>query len=533
MLSSKWTRRKVLKASGLAAAAAAGGILGPGVRGGVGPAEAQTQPVRGGQLRVAQIGDPPTLDIMATTADITTHNMLHVYESLFAIDAEGIPQPLLATGATWSDGNLTLTIPLRTNVLFHNGARMTAEDVVASLQRWLRMGQLGQESAPVVKDVVAQDARTVVFHLKEPFGLLPLYMAAAGNAMAAIMPKSIIDKYGDKPVQEYIGTGPYRFEEWKPGAYIKLTRWDRYVSVNRPASNYAGRRIAYVNDIYIFAVPDNNTRLAGVRTGQYDLAYNLSNDHYEELKGTGNIQTPVLKPGGWAVVNFNKKARLFTNPKLRQAVLKAMASKPLMQAAFGPQDFWSVDSPRLGYLAYEDNKTGAGAFNHQDVAGAKALLAEAGYNGTPVVWLTTRNIPWMYNLALVGKSQMEAAGFKVDLQLSDWATLVQRRSQPEAWDIFQTGMTGPRAVPTSLVSVVSSGWPGWWTNPKKNELLKKFASSVRLEDRKTAWSDIQRLFYEDVPAVKAGDFYGWHAMSKRVHGYTNVSFPPFWNIWVG
>lgn len=527
MSTAKWTRRKVLKTAGLAAAGAASGVLR------LPSDEAAAAPVRGGQLKVATIGDPPTLDVMATTADITTDDVLSMYETLFAIDATGNPQPMLATGAKWSDGNLTLTLPLRPNVVFHNGESMTANDVVGSLQRWLRLGQLGQESAPAVKDVVAQDPHTVVIHLKEPLGLLPLYLGAAGNAMAGIMPKSIMEKYGDKPVQEYIGTGPFRLQEWKPDAYIRLARWDKYVPVTAPPSNYAGRRIAYVDEVIITPVPDNNARLAGIKTGQYDIAYNLPADAYEELKANANLLTPLLKPDGWAIVNFNKKARLFTNIKLRQAVLKALSCKPLMQAGFGPADFWNVDSPRLAYFAYEDNKTGAEVFNHPDLAGAKALLAEAGYNGTPLVWLTTKNYAWMYNLALVGKSQLEAVGFKVDLQVMDWATLVQRRSQPQIWDIFQTGMTGPRAVPTSLVSVVSSSWPGWWSNPKMEEALGKFQSSVNLSDRKAAWSEIQRLFYEDVPAVKAGDFYGYHAMQKRVHGYTNVSYPPFWNIWLG
>jgi peptide/nickel transport system substrate-binding protein len=527
MLNSKWTRRKVLKAAGLAAAGTATGVVRlPSV-------EAAAAPVRGGQLKVATIGDPPTLDVMATTADITTDDVLSIYETLFAIDSTGNPQPILATDAKWSDGNLTLTLPLRTNVLFHNGQPMTANDVVASLQRWLRLGQLGQESAPAVKDIVPVDGHTVAIHLKEPLGLLPLYLGAPGNAMAGIMPKSIIDKYGDKPVQEYIGTGPFRLQEWKPDAHLHLTRWDKYVPVSRPASDYAGRRIAYVDDVMIYPVPDNNTRLAGIRTGQYDIAYNLPADAYEELKANPNLQTPLFKPDGWAVVNFNKKARVFTNIKLRQAVLKALSCQPMMQAGFGPTDFWSVASPTLGYFAYEDDKTGADVFNHPDAARAKALMAEAGYSGAPLVWLTTKNYAWMYNLALVGKSQLEAVGFKVDLQVMDWATLVQRRSQPEAWDIFQTGMTGPRAVPTSLVSVVSSGWPGWWSNPSMLEALKKFHVVVSLAERKAAWSEIQRLFYEDVPAVKAGDFYGYHAMQKRVHGYTNADFPPFWNIWLG
>jgi len=204
----------------------------------------------------------------------------------------------------------------------------------------------------------------------------------------------------------------------------------------------------------------------------------------------------------------------------------------LMQAAFGPQQFWSVASPSIAYLAYADDKTGANVFNHQDVAGAKALLKDAGYDGTPIAWLTTHNYEYMYNASLVAKSQLEAVGFKVDLQVIDWATLVQRRARPDLYDVFQTGIGGIVAIPTAMDAFVSDKWPGWWSSAAKDAALAKFAGSVQLADRKAAWSEIQGLFYDDAVGVKVGDSYDLSAMQKRVQGYPNISYPPFWNVWL-
>lgn len=536
-----WSRRKFLRDSGLAVLGAAGG-LGAALRGSrltgatgtagwLPAAEAAGPPVKGGQLKIAQIGDPPTLDIMATTADVTTNDMQGVFESLFALDANGNPQPLLATGAQWSDGNLTLTLPLRTNVLFHNGSSMTADDAAVSLQRWLRLGALGQQAAPAVKDIVAKDKQTVVIHLSKPLGLLPTYLASP-NAMAAIMPRSIMEKYGDKPVQEYVGTGPFQFKEWKPDAYLRLVRWDKYVPANQTPSGYAGRRVAYVDAVDISPVPDANTRLAGMKSGQYHIGFSISTDAYQDVKATPTLATAILKPNAWFIFSLNKKARMFANLKIRQAFRKAIDSKPIMEAAFGPQEFWSIASPSIGYLAYQDDKTGADVFNHQDIPGARALLKAAGYTDTPLVWLTTKNYEWMYKGSLVAKSQLEAAGFKVDLQILDWATLVQRRAQPEVYDVFQTGMSGAPAIPPAMDAFVSEKWPGWWSSAKKDEALQRFQGSVSLAERKAAWSEVQRLFYEDVVAVKVGDFYDYFTMQKRVQGFTVIDYPPQWNIWL-
>jgi len=86
-------------------------------------------------------------------------------------------------------------------------------------------------------------------------------------------------------------------------------------------------------------------------------------------------------------------------------------------------------------------------------------LKEAGYTGQPVRWITTKEYEYMYNSALVARQQMEEVGFKVDLQVLDWATLVQRRNKPERWDLFTTGITfGPDpALTANLHSLDHTG----------------------------------------------------------------------------
>jgi peptide/nickel transport system substrate-binding protein len=350
--------------------------------------------------------------------------------------------------------------------------------------------------------------------------------------MPAIIPKSLIDQYGDKPIPVPVATGPYKFQEWKPDAYLRVVRFDRYRPAGGTASGYAGRRVAYLDEIDFIPVPEANTRMAGLQSGQYDFAIQLPADQYAQIKANPALVPEIVKPYGWPVFVFNKKNGLFTNQKVRQAFLKALDNRPIMEAAIGPREFWSIDSPTIAYGAFEDDKTGAAVFNHQDAAGAKGLLAEARYDGKPFVFMTTKNYDLMYNSAVVAKGQLEAVGFKVDLQVVDWATLVQRRNNPALYDVFTTYAGFVPADPIATNAFVSPKWPGWWVSAKLDAALREFTREVALDKRRAAWSQVQALFYEEVPAVKLGDFYLLNVAQRRLRGFQDTPNLFFWNTWL-
>src|SRR5215510_14269279 len=135
---------------------------------GVIPATAQEQPRVGGVLKVAMIGEPPTLDLHTTTAVITQQIMWHVFETLYTYDRQFNPIPLLVERHTVTDNGRTYTFELRRGVKFHSGREMMADDVVASLQRWGRLATPGKAIWKSVEGIEAKGAHTVVMYLKEP-----------------------------------------------------------------------------------------------------------------------------------------------------------------------------------------------------------------------------------------------------------------------------------------------------------------------------------------------------------------------------
>ena len=494
------------------------------------PSQAQDTPRMGGVLKAAMIGEPPSLDLHWTTAVITQQIMWHVYETLYTYDRNFTPIPMLAEGHAVADGGRRYTIALRKGVRFHNGREMTAADVVASLSRWGKVSTPGKAIWANVEAIEARDPSTVVLHLKEPSGSL-LFGLGRPNAGAAIHPKSVIDAAGDGQIKEFIGTGPYRFVEHKPDRYIRLVRFKDYAARPEPPDGYGGKRVAYVDEILFIPVPDVAVRLAGVETGEYHFGQQIKQDQYDRIKGLAAVEARVVKPSGWITAVPNHKEGLMTSKKIRQAFLAALEMEPIMAAAIGNRDFYRLDGALFfSEQAQWHSAAGLASYDQHDKDKARRLLKEAGYAGQPVRWITTREYEWMYKSALVSKQQLEEVGFKIDLQVLDWATLVQRRNKPELFDVFSTGYTF--TADPALATSVQCNWPGWWCQEEKDRVLAELARETDPKKRRALIDRLQTLFYEDVGRIKFGDYFSLDLVRKELKGFRSTPELYFWNAWL-
>jgi peptide/nickel transport system substrate-binding protein len=494
------------------------------------PGHAQETPRPGGTLKAAMIGEPPSLDLHWTTAVITQQITWHIYETLYTYDHNFTPIPMLAGGHTVSDGGRRYTITLRKGVKFHNGKEMTSADVVASLARWGKMSTPGKAVWNNVEALEAKDPFTVIIHLKEPSGSL-LFGLGRPNAGAAIYPKEVVNAAGDGQVKEFIGTGPYRFVEHKPDRHIKLARFKDYAARSEAPDGYGGKRVAYLDEILFIPAPDVAVRLAGVETGEYHYGQQIKQDQYERIKTLAAIEPRIVKPSAWITAVPNHKEGLMAQKKLRQAFQAALDMEPIMAAAIGNKDFYRVD----GALFFPEqaawhSTAGLAAYNQRDRDKVRRLLKEAGYAGQPVRWITTKEYEWMYKSALVSKQQLEDAGFKIDLQVLDWATLVQRRNKPELFDIFSTGFTF--TADPALATSIQCNWPGWWCTEEKERLLAELQRETDAKKRKALIDRIQTIFYEDVGRIKLGDYFALDAIRRELKGFRSTPDLYFWNAWL-
>jgi peptide/nickel transport system substrate-binding protein len=494
------------------------------------PLGAQEQPKMGGVFKVATIGEPPTLDLHTTTAVIVQQITWHVYEALYTYDKNYNPIPLLAESHTVGDNGRSYTFKLRRGVKFHNGKELTSADVVASLRRWGRLATPGKQFWRNVEGIEAKDPLTVALYLKEPSAALFMGLARPNNG-PVVYPKEIVEAAGDNPVKEYVGTGPYRFVEHRPDRHVKLARFKEYAARADAPDGFGGKRTAYLDEILFIPVPDVAVRLAGVETGEYHVGLQIQQDQYERVKAMPGVVAGIIKPEAWATAVVNHKQGLMTDKRIRQAFQAALDMEPIMAAGFGNKAFYRLD-PGLSFPEQPQwhSKAGGELYNQKNSAKAKKLLQEAGYAGQPVRWISTKEYQWMYKNALVAKQQLETTGFKIDLQVVDWATLVQRRNKPEVWDVFSTGITF-NPEPAFTTSVICN-WPGWWCHEDKEQWMEAMAREADPKKRKAMWDKVQALFYEDVGRVKFGDFFGLSAVRKEVQGYRPTNEMNLWNVWL-
>src|SRR6266480_5261982 len=493
---------------------------------------AQT-PKRGGVLRVGNLGEPPALDAHWTTASITETLTNHLYEGLYSLDANNRPIPMLAEGHTVSRDGLTYTFKLRQGVKFHNGKEMTSEDVVASLARWGKQSIYGKALFAQVAEWKAVDKYTAEMKLKEKSAIVLISLAVPNN-FGAIYPKEIAEKFPPEiKVTEYVGTGPFKLAEWKPDQYIRMVRFDEYKSRAEKPNGYGGGKTAWVDEIRWIPVPEVATRVAQVETGELDFADDLNLDSYDRLKKSASARPIVSKPYYWLVAVFNKKDGLMTNAKLRQAWQAAIDIEPIMKnVAGGHAEFYRMDSSLTPVeIAAWHTKLAGLPWNEHNREKARRLLKEAGYKSEPVRFMTTQEYKWMYDFALLTKQQLEDAGFTIDLQVVDWATLVKRRNNPKEYDVFTTGM-GAFYDPTHHIYLTAT-WPGWTTDEDILKLQAELARETDPKKRMVLWEQQTRQFYEKVPVIRYGDLFGLRAMRTSVKGFNErTERIRFYNVWL-
>src|ERR1700751_5490376 len=168
-------------------------------------------PASASSITIATVGDPGSLDPMPFTADLVSEIDQHIHETLYIFNPALEFFPLLASALPEisADGK-QYTIGLRTGVRFHDGTTMNAADVVASLQRWMRLSPRGRLGGEYVDRVSASDPNTVLMTLKRPYAPM-LALLAYPNGAAAIMPQRLAT--APDSLREFIGTGPYRLIE--------------------------------------------------------------------------------------------------------------------------------------------------------------------------------------------------------------------------------------------------------------------------------------------------------------------------------
>jgi len=474
---------------------------------------------------LAMVAEPQTLDPMVSSTDLVGTIMQHVYETLYTFDAHWNVVPMLAESLPIiSDNGKVYTIALRQGVRLHNGRELDADDIVASLNRWIEQSPRGKAVGKQVEHIQTKDPKTVEIALKTPYAPL-LAQFALPSSMAAIMAKESIAT----PLKDFVGTGPYQFKERRPDQYLLLERFDQYSTRNEPASGYGGRREAHIRELRFVPVPNANTRVEGALAGQYDFADLLPTEALSRLEKASGKTAPVMTPTfGFPYLVLNTKEGVMANQQLRQAVQLALGENEMLMAGFGDPRFFTVEANHFPEGSPFFSTAGSDQYNQRNAPKARELASKAGYKGEPIRILTSRQYDFHYNMALLMAEQFKRAGLKPELNVVDWATLVQRRNDPKLWDIYVTH-SGQFPEPMLSPPQLGDGAPGWWQTPGKQAALAALNAESDPAKRGALWDKVQQIIYDEVPYINVGKFNSLSAKSLALENYTPMTWPFFWN----
>ena len=476
-------------------------------------------------INVATRVDVANVDLHMTTNFDDRNPLLTVYEFLIGIDGNGAPAPMLASEWTWSDDGLTLTIPLRQGVLFHNGNEMTSEDVKYSLDRVRTEGPRSSEFIQIV-DVVAVDRYTVQLVLSERTAAL---LGALANpiAPAVIIPAGEVERQGGSITQP-IGTGPFRYVEWLPDQYLKVERFADYVADTRPASGFVGRHEALVDEIYFRPIPEASVRAAALENGEVQVAQALAYPDYVRLEGHPLAVVEIVPSATIGDIRFGFKQGPFADDVLlRRAVVMATNKQEMVDALL-----WGLGSTaHSGIPEFSPYAVGV----HQepepyDVEEARRLVEESSYDGSEVLISYT---PGIYrDASVILQAAFSEIGINSQVDNLEAGSSLQKW-QSGAFDIFVSGLSlRPDPMNYYMPFWHSASTTTGYNNPEYDRLNEEALAETDVERRTALYQQIEELRRSDVPWYPFMYNTETFAYSSRLVGYEPWSAGYFllWNV---
>ena len=488
-------------------------------------------------IKAALNADIRSIDPGVNRDDVTDTVVLHIVEGLVALRENGTVGPLLAEKHAVSADGLTYTFTLRKGVKFHNGAPLTSADVLWSWNRymdpktnWRCLTEFDGRNGLKVESVTAPNPQTVVMRINKPSGLFLDALARTDCAMAGVLHRDSVN--ADGSFKTPIGTGPFKFGEWKRGEYIVLNRFADYVSPpGKEPDGYTGAKRPLVDTVRFMVIPDPATTKAALLSGAVDQAQVLETDLLELSKAT-NVEVKTVGTAAREVILFQTRDPVLGNPKIRQAIAKAIdirqlvsavsvgLGKPNASAIFASSPFYS-DEQRKGFTL--------------DPAAAKRLLQEAGYKGEPIKLITNkRPARPTFNIALIAQQMLQSIGMNVELEVLEWATQLDRynKGSYQAMAFSYSARMDPALAYEQFAGPKDKQPRKVWDTPEALALIDKASTSSNEAERRKLFDELHGRYLNDVPMLMLYNTVDIHANSKRLQGFTPwiASKQRFWEV---
>ena len=481
---------------------------------------------KGGDIVIAIAQAPPSLDAHVTSAQAARNVTLHLYETLYARDENAKPVPDLAEGVKVSEDGKTYVFPIRKGVKFHNGKELNAEDVVASLERYRKVGA-SATLLGAIDSIKASGPLEVTISLKSVQSTF-LDNLSSPRAPIAIYPAEEAAKAANQI--NFIGTGPFKFVEYKPDSHVKLARFEGYVP--NPNGNgrdgFAGKKEVMLDTVTFRFMPEAGARSAALEAGEIHLIEQVDGPTAKRLGGNKNFSIYKALPFAFQVIKFNHAQAPTDDINFRLAVQTALDMEEIMAISY--PDVYQMDPAWLYPKAAFHTDAGTSRYNKADLAAAKAQLAKSSYKGEKLTFIVD-NIRPNVDTATVLQQRLKEIGINVDISVADWPTVSKVGFTDQGWHFWTHGYgIEPYEGPASVIAP----WVGGTSQRKKDETIDKIAASLNNEmdegKRKQLFVQFQTHMYDNAVAMKAGNYGIFQVATAKLKNFTPYRIPRMWGV---
>jgi peptide/nickel transport system substrate-binding protein len=494
-------------------------------------------------LRFIPQADLANFDPIWTTQYVVRNAAALVYDTLYGVDANLKPQRQMVEAEEVSSDGLTWTFRLRPSLKFHDGEKVLAKDVVASLKRWTVRDPMGQMIKAIEEEITATDDRTVKWVLKKPYPKMLFALGKNSTPVAFVMPERIAMSDPFKQISDYVGSGPMRFlkSEWGPGAKAVFEKFADYVPRQEPASWLAGGKRMQVDRIEWIVVPDPATAAAALQSGEVDWWENPITDLVPLLQKNRNITVDIAdRLGNIGIFRMNHLYPPFNDVRARRAILMAMSQEDYMRAIVGDDKLWK---PLPGFFtpgtALYTEEGGDILKGPRNLDAAKKLLAQSGYAGQPVSCLVAQDIAITKAQGDVTADLLKRLGMNVDFLAIDWGTVGARRAVKTppgqgGWQMFHTWLAGGDCVNPAPNAIIRANgdmaWFGWPDVPEVEREVTNWFDAKSLDEEKAAIRRLNKAAMESVVYAPTGFFLMYQAWRRNIAGIVQGPLPFFWGV---
>lgn len=465
------------------------------------------------QLIVGRGGDSVGLDPIRETDGETFKVTENIYDTLVGYEDGGTKVvPSLAEKWEVSPDGLTYTFTLRKGVKFHDGTDFNAEAVKWNFERWMdkshpyhnqdgyyyyndMFGGYKGDPNHVIKSVEAVDPGTVRFTLNYP--LAPFIQNLGMSPFAIASPTAVQAAGADGFTEKPVGTGPFKFKEWKRNDSITLEKNPDYWNAGYPK----------VDTLVFKAIPENTARLTALINGEIDLMDGLNPDDAETVQANSDLQLIQRPSMNIGYIGFNVEKEPFNNPKVREAISHAINKPEIIEAFFAGFGQPAVN-PMPPTLWGHNDSIKDREFNLDK---AKQLLAEAGFpNGFKTdFWAMPVPRPYMpdgVKIAEAIQQDLKKIGIETEIVTMEWATYLEKVRLGEQ-TMFMLGWTGDNGDPDNFLATlldknnIDGNNNTRWANEEASQLMMKAKQASTQAEREELYKQVQEIIFKDVPLV--------------------------------